>query len=233
MYRSILLKVSGEALASPNHSPFDPQVFKYLAREIAQVLTLGTKVAIVTGAGNLFRARMRETFGLDQVNADTVGMTAIDVNALMLQEVLRSKGVRAQALSAIGGNKFIPAYSVDEARRLLAQGAVVVCGGGTGEPYVTTDSAGVQRAIELDCEVVLKASNVDGVYDSDPDDNPLAKRYQNLAYDQALENNLAVMDREAFAMARDHHLPIVVYRLTEPGALQRIVEGERVGTLVS
>ncbi len=233
MYHSILLKVSGEALSSPNHGTFDPQVFKFLVREIAQVLELGTKVAIVTGAGNIFRARMRETFGIDQVNADTIGMTAIDVNALMLQEVLRSKGIKAQALSAIGGNKFIPEYSKEEAARLFSQGTVVVCGGGTGQPYVTTDSAGVQRAIDLGCEVVLKASNVDGVYDSDPDENPLAKRYDTLSYVQALEEDLQVMDRGAFEMAESHALPIVVYKMTEIGALRRIVQGERIGTLVS
>lgn len=233
MYNSILLKVSGEALSSPNHGTFDPQVFKFLMREIAQVLEPGTKVAIVTGAGNIFRARMRETFGLEQVNADTIGMTAIDVNALMLQEVLRSKGIKAQALSAIGGNKFIPEYSKEEATKLFAQGTVVVCGGGTGQPYVTTDSAGVQRALDLGCEVMLKASNVDGVYDSDPDENPLAKRYDTLTYAEALEQNLAIMDRGAFEMAQNKALPIIVYKLSELGALRRIVQGERVGTLVN
>lgn len=232
MYQSILLKVSGEALSSPNHGPFDPQVFKYLVREITQVKELGTKIAIVLGAGNIFRARTRETFGLEHVSADSIGMTGGLLNALLLQEVLRANGVQAQAMSSIGGMKFIPEYSKEEAKRLCSEGTVVVCGGGTGEPYVTHDSAGVQRALELGCEVMLKASNVDGVYDSDPDENPLAKRYETLSFAEALEKNLAIMDRDAFEMAQTGSLPIVVYKMSEPGALRRIVEGEKVGTLV-
>lgn len=233
MYNSILLKVSGEALSSPNHGTFDPQVFKFLVREISQVLELGTKVAIVAGAGNIFRARMRETFGLGHVNADTIGMTGGVINALLLQEVLRANEIKAQAVSAIGAIKFVPAYSKEEARTLLSQGTVMICGGGTGEPYVTHDSAGVQRALELGCEVMLKASNVDGIYDSDPDENPLAKRYETLTYEEALEKNLAIMDREAFEMASTNRLPIIVYKMAELGALRRIVQGERVGTLVN
>ena len=236
-YQRILLKLSGEALAGESGTGFDPAVLKTVVDEIAEVSQLGVKIAIVVGAGNIIRgnslmARLHQG-GLEQVTADQMGMLATIQNGLVLRDLLQAQDLSVSLFSAHGMDTTVAAYSVAAAKKALNAGDVVLCAGGTGNPMFTTDSAACLRGIELDVDVVVKATQVDGVYDSDPKTNPQAKRFERLTFTQMLESQLKVIDLTASALCLEHQMSVIVYRLASNGALARIMKGSQEGTLIA
>jgi len=211
----------------------DPAFLKRLAAEIRAMREIGTEVAIVIGGGNIFRGAGLARAGMDRVTADHMGMLATVMNSLALQDALESIGVFVRVQSAIRINEVCEDYIRRRAMRHLEKGRVVIFAAGTGNPFFTTDSAASLRAIEVEADMLVKATKVDGVYDSDPVKNPSARRYDRLTYDQVLDQRLAVMDATAIVLCRDHDLPLRVVNLNEPGALLRAARGEEVGTLVT
>ena len=211
----------------------DPAFLKRLAAEIGAMRETGTEVAIVIGGGNIFRGAGLARAGMDRVTADHMGMLATVMNSLALQDSLESIGVFVRVQSAIRINEVCEDYIRRRAMRHLEKGRVVIFAAGTGNPFFTTDSAASLRAIEVEADLLVKATKVDGVYDSDPVKNPAARRYDRLTYDQVLDQRLAVMDATAIVLCRDHDLPLRVINLNEPGALLRAARGEDVGTLVT
>jgi uridylate kinase len=232
-YRRILVKLSGEALMGNSDYGIDPLFLKRLAAEVAAVRENGAEVAVVIGGGNLFRGAGLARAGMDRVTADQMGMLATVMNSLALQDALEQIGVFARVLSAIRINEVCEDYIRRRAIRHLEKGRITIFAAGTGSPFFTTDTAASLRAIEIEADLLLKATKVDGVYDSDPMLNPSAKRYDRLTYDQVLDGRLNVMDATAIVLCRDHHLPLRVFNLNEPGALVRVARGEEVGTLVT
>jgi uridylate kinase len=232
-YRRILVKLSGEALMGEADYGIDPAFLRRLAAEIAAVREQGVEVAIVIGGGNLFRGAGLARAGMDRVTADQMGMLATVMNSLALQDALESAGVYARVMSAIRINEVCEDYIRRRAIRHLEKGRVTIFAAGTGSPFFTTDSAASLRAIEIGAELLLKATKVDGIYDSDPVVNPAARRYDRLTYDQVLDQRLNVMDATAIVLCRDHKLPLRVFDMAEAGALVRIACGEDVGTLVT
>ena len=232
-YRRILVKLSGEALMGNSDYGIDPLFLKRLAAEVAAVRENGAEVAVVIGGGNLFRGAGLARAGMDRVTADQMGMLATVMNSLALQDALEQIGVFARVLSAIRINEVCEDYIRRRAIRHLEKGRITIFAAGTGSPFFTTDTAASLRAIEIEADLLLKATKVAGVYDSDPMLNPSAKRYDRLTYDQVLDGRLNVMDATAIVLCRDHHLPLRVFNLNEPGALVRVARGEEVGTLVT
>ena len=232
-YRRILVKLSGEALMGNSDYGIDPLFLKRLASEVAAVRANGAEIAVVIGGGNLFRGAGLARAGMDRVTADQMGMLATVMNSLALQDALEQIGVFARVLSAIRINEVCEDYIRRRAIRHLEKGRITIFAAGTGSPFFTTDTAASLRAIEIEADLLLKATKVDGVYDSDPMLNPSAKRYDRLTYDQVLDGRLNVMDATAIVLCRDHHLPLRVFNLNEPGALVRVARGEEVGTLVT
>jgi uridylate kinase len=232
-YRRILVKLSGEALMGNSDYGIDPLFLKRLAAEVAAVRENGAEVAVVIGGGNLFRGAGLARAGMDRVTADQMGMLATVMNSLALQDALEQIGVFARVLSAIRINEVCEDYIRRRAIRHLEKGRITIFAAGTGSPFFTTDTAASLRAIEIEADLLLKATKVDGVYDSDPMLNPSAKRYDRLTFDQVLDGRLNVMDATAIVLCRDHHLPLRVFNLNEPGALGRVARGEEVGTLVT
>ena len=234
-YSRVLLKLSGEALAGGESKPLSFDTLQFVADEISTIVDVGIKVSLVVGAGNLFRGDDLIDVGsqIKRVTADQIGMLGTVINALVLRDVLESVGNRTQIYTPRGIGGVSETFSSVNARAAYDAGTIVLCAGGTGNPLFTTDTAASLRAIELEADVVLKATQVDGVYDSDPVRNPSATRFASLSFDQVIQNDLRVMDLSAFAMCRDHNMPIVVYKLTDTGALARIVSGSDEGTLVS
>jgi uridylate kinase len=232
-YRRILVKLSGEALMGNSDYGIDPLFLKRLAAEVAAVRENGAEVAVVIGGGNLFRGAGLARAGMDRVTADQMGMLATVMNSLALQDALEQIGVFARVMSAIRINEVCEDYIRRRAVRHLEKGRITIFAAGTGSPFFTTDTAASLRAIEIEADLLLKATKVDGVYDSDPMLNPSAKRYDRLTYDQVLDGRLNVMDATAIVLCRDHHLPLRVFNLNEPGALVRVARGEEVGTLVT
>ncbi|MBP7866685.1 MAG: UMP kinase [Acidobacteria bacterium] len=232
-YGRVLLKVSGEALQGKTTEPFDPEFLDYLGNEISEVAELGYEVGIVVGGGNIFRGLSGKDFGVERVTGDYMGMLATLINCLAISEALNRKGCKTRVLSPFFLPQVSDAVSWVNARQALEEGFVVLFAGGTGNPFFTTDSAAVLRALEAGCRVVLKATKVNGVYDKDPSMNPDAVFMPRLTYDEALSRNLGVMDATAFSLCREHHLPIVVFNIFEPGNIRRAVMGERVGSLVN
>jgi uridylate kinase len=232
-YRRILVKLSGEALMGNSDYGIDPLFLKRLAAEVAAVRENGAEVAVVIGGGNLFRGAGLARAGMDRVTADQMGMLATVMNSLALQDALEQIGVFARVMSAIRINEVCEDYIRRRAIRHLEKGRITIFAAGTGSPFFTTDTAASLRAIEIEADLLLKATKVDGVYDSDPMLNPSAKRYDRLTYDQVLDGRLNVMDATAIVLCRDHHLPLRVFNLNEPGALVRVARGEEVGTLVT
>jgi len=232
-YRRILVKLSGEALMGEADYGIDPLFIKRLAQEIRAVRELGVEVAIVIGGGNLFRGAGLARAGMDRVTADHMGMLATVMNSLALQDALESVGVFARVMSAIRINEVCEDYIRRRAIRHLEKGRVTIFAAGTGNPFFTTDTAASLRAIEIEADLLLKATKVDGVYDSDPVHNPDAQRFERLSYDEVLERRLNVMDATAIVLCRDHRLPLRVFNLNQPGALVGAARGEEVGTLVS
>ena len=231
--KRILLKLSGEALMGDQPFGIDDKAVNRFASEIATVTKSGTEVAVVIGGGNIFRGVALAAKGGDRVTGDHMGMLATVMNALSLEAALVREQVEARAMSAIEMPSICETYVHRRAAWHLETGLVVVLAGGTGNPYFTTDSGAALRALELECDALLKGTQVDGVYSADPMRDSNAERYDEISYDEAISRDLAVMDTAAFALARDNGLPIIVFNVHDDGALKRIVAGEPVGTIVS
>jgi uridylate kinase len=231
-YRRLLVKLSGEQLAGKSGFGISPTVIKRIAQELRQVHELGVDLCVVIGGGNVIRGITAASEGMDRTSADYMGMLASVINAMALQDALEKLGLATRVLSALTIQEVAEPYIRRRAMRHLEKGRVVIFAGGTGNPYFSTDSAAVLRAAEIHAEVVLKATRVDGVFSADPLQDPRAVRYERLTYDEVLHRNLRVMDQTAIALARDNKLPIVVFDMTRPGNVLRIVRGETVGTRV-
>lgn len=231
-YKRIVLKLSGEALAGKAGYGIDNEILKAIALEVKSVHDLGVEVGIVIGGGNIFRGIKGATAGMDRSTADYVGMLATIMNSLALQDSLEKLEVFTRVQTAIEMQALAEPYIRRRAVRHLEKKRVVIFAAGTGNPFFTTDTAAALRAMEMGAEVVLKATKVDGIYDSDPMKNSEAKRYVDLPYIEVLQKRLEVMDSTAISLCMDHHLPIIVFNLHETGALKRIVQGETLGTLV-
>jgi uridylate kinase len=232
VYKRVLLKLSGEALLGEKTFGIDRDFTDYLAQEIREVHELGLEIAAVVGGGNIFRGVSDSAQGMDRVSADHMGMLATVINALALQDALERASVYTRVLSAIEMQEVCEPFIRRRAIRHMEKGRVVVLAAGTGNPYFSTDTAAALRAMEVKAEVILKATKVDGIYDADPLKHPKAKRFDSLTYLEVLQKGLRVMDTTAISLCMDNHLPIVVYDLKRKGNLQRIVQGETVGTLV-
>ncbi|MCI0747078.1 MAG: UMP kinase [Verrucomicrobia subdivision 3 bacterium] len=232
-YQRILLKLSGEALGGPNGLGINAEALNDMARQIREVRELGVEVVIVIGGGNIFRGNIGSERGIERATADYMGMLATVINALALQDALEKQGIPTRVQSAITMHQVAEAFIRRRAVRHLEKGRVVIFGGGTGNPYFSTDTAAALRANEIGAEVILKATKVDGIYDCDPKKNPAAKRFTQLTYLEALQKQLKVMDSTAFSLCMDNKMPIIVFDLFKPHNLCRVVVGERVGTLVT
>ncbi len=231
-YKRILLKLSGEALVGDEGFGIDPKVLDRMALEIGQLVGIGVQVGLVIGGGNLFRGAALSEAGLDRVTGDHMGMLATVMNALAMRDALERSNISSRVMSAIPMSGVVDHYDRRLAMRYLRAGDVVIFSAGTGNPFFTTDSAACLRAIEVEADIVLKATKVDGVYDADPMKNPNAVKYDHLTFDSALDQKLGVMDLTALVLCRDHDMPIKVFKMTKPGALLNIVVGENEGTLV-
>jgi uridylate kinase len=229
----ILVKLSGEALLGNADYGIDPLVLKRIAAEIRDVQALGVQVASVIGGGNLFRGAGLARAGMDRVTADQMGMLATVMNALALQDALEQLGVPARVMSAIRINEVCEDFIRRRAVRHLEKGRTVIFAAGTGNPFFTTDTAASLRAIEIEAQLLLKATKVNGIYSDDPVKNPKATHYPRLTYDRVLDERLNVMDAAAIVMCRDYHMPLRVFNLGTPGDLLRVVRGEDIGTLVT
>ena len=232
-YSRILVKLSGEALMGGGDYGIDPAVLKRVAGELQDIVGLGVQLAVVIGGGNIFRGAGLARAGMDRVAADHMGMLATVMNALAMQDALESLGLYARVMSAIRINEVCEDYIRRRAIRHLEKGRVVICAAGTGNPFFTTDTAAALRAIEINAEVLPKATKVNGVYSDDPMRNPAAVRYTQLTFDRVLTEKLNVMDATAIVMCRDNNLPLRVFNLNNPGDLTRIVRGAEVGTVVT
>jgi uridylate kinase len=228
----ILLKLSGEALAGGEPAGIDPSVLRRLAHDVIEAQTAGVEVAVVLGGGNLFRGAALAKAGLGRVTGDHIGMLATVMNALAFRDTLEAAGARASVLSALPVPGVVDGYDRRQALERLGAGQVVIFAAGTGNPFFTTDTAACLRGIEIGADLVLKATQVDGVYSADPKLVSDARRFARLSYDEVLERDLRVMDLTAICLCRDHQLPIVVYDIATPGALARIAAGESLGTLI-
>ncbi|HDQ45418.1 MAG TPA: UMP kinase [bacterium] len=230
-YKRILLKLSGEALRSETLD-IDPAVVRQVASEIKSVRDDGVEIGIVIGGGNIFRGFSASARGMDRVTADHMGMLATVINSLALQDFLEREGVQTRVMSAVRLDAMAEPFIRRRAIRHLEKGRVVIFAAGTGNPYFTTDSAAALRAIEICASAVLKATKVDGVYDSDPVENKDAAKYQSITYAEVLQKQLKVMDATAVTLCRENRLPIIVFRLLDRGNLKRVVFGEKLGTIV-
>lgn len=231
-YRRILLKMSGEALMGDGKYSIDPTVLDRMAHDISEVYRLGVQVAIVIGGGNFFRGAALSEAGINRITGDYMGMLATLMNALALRDSFERSALPVRILSAIGMTGVADQFHRRKAIHHLQEGRIVLFAGGTGNPLFTTDSAASLRGIEIDADVVIKATNVDGIYSDDPAKNPDATLYHRLGFQEALEKELAVMDLAAFCQCRDHKMPLRVFNMNKAGALLRVVLGEEEGTLV-
>jgi uridylate kinase len=231
-YKRILLKLSGEALMGSQSYGIEPAQLQTYAREIKAVVELGVQVGIVIGGGNIFRGMEGAGKGMDRVQADYMGMLATMINGLALQGALESEGVFTRLQSAIEMDKIAEPFIRRRAIRHLEKNRVVIFGGGTGNPYFTTDTAATLRAIEIEADVILKGTRVDGIYTADPEKDATATKYDTLTFSEVYEKGLSVMDLTAFTLSKENELPIVVFDMNAPGNLTRVVRGEVVGTLV-
>ena len=231
-YSSVLLKLSGEALAGEKGQGLDFPVLEALADAIKEVHALGVRLSLVVGGGNIIRGTTASKGGLDRVSADYMGMLGTVINALALQDVLEKKGVDTRVMTAIRMESLGEPYIPRRAQRHQEKGRLVLFAGGTGNPFFSTDTAAVLRALEVEAQVILKATSVDGIYTKDPRKHSDAKFIPELSYQDAIVNNYEVMDANAFGLCKSNNLPIVVFNINQPGAVRRILAGERVGTLV-
>jgi uridylate kinase len=232
-YRRVLLKISGEMLAGEQTYGIQPSILDNLADEIADVLTTNVEIAIVIGGGNIFRGLAASASGMERASADYMGMLATMLNALALQNALESKDVPTRVLSAIEMRQLAESYIRRRAIRHLEKKRVVIFAAGTGNPYFTTDTAAALRAMEIGADVIMKGTKVDGIYDADPMTTPTAKRFTELPFLSVLNKSLKVMDATAITLCMDNDLPIIVFDLTSPGNIRKIIEGDPIGTIVS
>jgi uridylate kinase len=232
-YKRILLKFSGEALMGDQNFGIDPAVIKRIAGEVKGLVDIGVQVAIVIGGGNIFRGVSLAAAGMDRANADYMGMLATVINSLAIQDALEQQGMIVRVMSALPIQSVCEDYIRRRAIRHLEKNRVIILAAGTGNPFFTTDTAASLRGVEIDVDLMLKATKVDGVYSADPKKDPKAVRYDKLGYDEVINNKLAVMDTTAIVLCRDNKLPIRVYDMNKAGALMNIVQGKDEGTLVS
>jgi len=233
LYPRALVKISGESLAGDRGFGIEPQVVNKLTREIGQVQAAGVSLGLVVGGGNIVRGAVASEQGMDRVSADYMGMLATVINALALQDALEREGVETRVMSAIRMEELAEPYIRRRALRHLEKGRVVIFAGGTGNPYFSTDTAAVLRAIEMSADVILKATKVDGVYSEDPLVNPEAEFLPDLTYRDVINNELQVMDAAAMSLCRENDLPVIVLNIRKPGAILSALRGERIGTLVN
>jgi uridylate kinase len=231
--RRVLLKLSGEALMGDEEYGIDPGMVREIAAQVADVAAGGTQVAVVVGGGNIFRGLAASARGMDRATADYMGMLATVMNGLAIQDALEQIDCPTRVMSAIAMNEICEPYIRRRAVRHLEKGRVVVMVAGTGNPYFTTDTAATLRAVEVDAQVILKATRVDGVYDADPEKHPNATRYSRIGYTELLSNRLQALDATAVSLAMDNEMPIVVFDMTVPGNIARAIRGEPIGTLIS
>lgn len=231
-YRRILLKLSGESLMGSKQFGIDAEMVMQYAEEIKQIASTGVQVAVVIGGGNIFRGIQAQANGIDRVQGDYMGMLATVINSMALQSGLEKIGVWTRLLSAIEMKEIAEPFIKRRAVRHLEKGRVVIFGAGTGNPYFTTDTAAALRATEIEADVILKGTRVDGIYDSDPEKNKDAKKFDTLSFNEAVSRKLNVMDLTAFTLCQENHLPIIVFDMNTKGNLKKIVEGEKIGTLV-
>jgi len=231
-YKRILLKLSGEALMGEDSYGINRAVIERIVSEIGEVVALGVQVAVVIGGGNIFRGVAPAAEGMDRATADYMGMLATVMNAMALSDAMKRHGLECRVQSALNLEQVAEPFIRGKALRYLEEGKVVIFGAGTGNPFFTTDTAAALRGVEMDAQVVIKATKVDGVYTADPKKDPTATRYQSLSFDEAIAKNLGVMDATALTLCRDQNLPIIVFSIFKLGALKRVVLGEDEGTLV-
>ena len=232
-HKRILLKFSGESVAGNDEHGIDPKILDQMADSVKSCRDLGTEIGIVIGGGNLFRGEKLNKAGMDRVAGDHMGMLATVMNGIALRDALERAGIKTRVMSAISMSGIVEHYDRRLAIQLLSDGFVVIFTAGTGNPFFTTDTAGCLRAIETQSDLMLKATRVDGVYDSDPEINRDAKLFDELTFDEAITKNLKVMDATALTLARDHKLPIKVFNVIQPDALKNIICGKKIGTLIS
>ena len=232
-YKRILLKLSGESLMGTQSYGIDPAMLTQYAEDIRQAVERGCQVAIVIGGGNIFRGLSGASKGMDRVQGDYMGMMATLINSMALQAELEKQGMKTELLGGLAIEPICKAMSRRRAKEAMAEGRVVIIGGGTGNPFFTTDTASTLRAVEIEADVILKGTRVDGVYTADPEKDPTATKYTTLTYGEAIEKKLKIMDLTAFALAQDNKLPIYVFDMNKRGNLLKVVEGEEVGTIVS
>ncbi|HLI92018.1 MAG TPA: UMP kinase [Puia sp.] len=231
-YKRVLLKLSGEALMGDKSFGFDNEVIAQYAQDIKMIVELGVQVAIVIGGGNIYRGMNEAETGIERAHGDYMGMLATVINGMAMQAGLEKIGVYTRLQSAIKMEQIAEPYIRRRAIRHVEKGRVVIFGAGTGNPYFTTDTAGSLRAIEINAEVILKGTRVDGIYDADPEKVPSAKKFEVITFQDCISKNLRVMDMTAFTLCMENHLPIIVFDMNKPGNLLRVVRGEKVGTLV-
>ncbi|MBI5182901.1 MAG: UMP kinase [Nitrospinae bacterium] len=231
-YKRMLLKLSGESLAGKGSYGIDHEMVREIALQIKEIHELGSEIAIVPGGGNIFRGNIASTFGMERVTADYMGMLATVINGLALQDALEKEGVYTRMLTSISMHQVAEPYVRRRALRHLEKGRVVIFSGGTGNPYFTTDTAASLKAMEINAEVILKATKVDGVYSADPLVDKNAERLEDLSYIDILKKGLKVMDATSISLCMDHNLPIIIFNLIEKGNIKRILMGEKIGTIV-
>lgn len=232
-YKRILLKLSGEALMGDRQYGIDPQRLKSYAEDIKTVTELGVEVAIVIGGGNIFRGIAGASNGIDRVQGDYMGMLATVINGMALQSALEAAGVYTRLQTAIRMEQIAEPFIKRRATRHLEKGRVVIFGAGTGNPYFTTDTAATLRAIEIGADVILKGTRVDGIYTADPEKDSTATKFETLTFQEVFEKGLSVMDMTAFTLSRENKLPIIVFDMNTKGNLQKVVQGDKIGTLVN
>jgi uridylate kinase len=231
-YRRILLKLSGEALMGSTQTAIDPATLSQIADELIDVHSLGVEIALVLGGGNIFRGLAASSGGMDRAHADYMGMLATVINSLALQDALESRGGHTRVMTALEMERVAEPYIRRRSIRHLEKGRLVIFAAGTGNPYFTTDTAASLRAMEIGAEIVMKATKVDGVYDKDPQKHKDARMFRRLTYLDVLNKNLGVMDSTAISLCRDNNLPILVFNMTKPGNIRRVLLGESLGTMV-
>jgi uridylate kinase len=232
-YKRVLLKLSGEALMGDQSHGIDPNRLNDYALEVKEAVLSGAQIAIVIGGGNIFRGLQGASQGMDRVQGDYMGMLATVINSIALQSTLRAMGVEAELLSGVYIDRIADSMSGPKAISLLEKGNVLLIGGGTGNPFFTTDTASALRAVEIQADIMLKGTRVDGIYTADPEKDPTAVKFEKLTYDEAYEKNLKVMDLTAFTLCRENKIPIYVFDMNKRGNLMKVLNGENVGTIVS
>ena len=232
-YKRVLLKLSGEALMGDDSYGINRTVIERIVAEVAEIVAMGVQVAVVIGGGNIFRGVAPAAAGMDRVTADYMGMLATVMNAMALQDAMKRLGLDSRVQSALNLEQVAEPYIRGKALRYLEEGKVVIFGAGTGNPFFTTDTAAALRGVEMNAEVVIKATKVDGIYTADPKKDKTATRYKTLGFDEAISKNLQVMDATALTLCRDQKMPIIVFNIFKDGALKRVILGQEEGTLVN